>query len=436
MAFLPRRGCSSSDRDSDTAPLQRRTGSRGPHREARPEGRTLRLGLLSWGSSIPLRRHDCRLRPLPPEPSLRLRSGTTTSRTRSVLAVPPGFNGFLRRERVRGPALRLPAGLLHPAAGRGVHQVSDSRSAFRLSAARRPSTRRPDGIIPCGEYPSKRFPPRQPSTKPSPRVLLSDSAAFTSWRAFSSFVARPLPCCHGALHAQPTSRLCSTEESVADDAAFPLRTARCSHGLLSRHVPMLPRGWAPSRQAGRFASRANPRGVPGPEQSWGRQSVSALSGSMRPMFDRIPEGSERNRSRVALVHPEGSNSAASRRTPRGSWDADGSTPKGGSTPSAPWHPKALGLRRIASRPRRDSPRPSAHPEGQRRWFELVLPSLARSPAHLWRACSPPTSDARRRGHPRATRARVPKDAASSPSVGPPKESQRKGESSGHPKVIR
>lgn len=79
---------------------------------------------------------------------------------------------------------------------------------------------------------------------------------------------------------------------------------------------------------------------------------------------------------------------------------------------------------------------SAHPEGLRRWFELVLSSLARSPAHLWRACSPPTSDARRRGHPRATRAHVPKDAASNTSLGPPKESQRKGEPFGHPKVIR
>ena len=87
--------------------------------------------------------------------------------------------------------------------------------------------------------------------------------------------------------------------------------------------------------------------------SWGRQSVSALSGSSRPKPDRVPEGSERNRSRVAPAHPEGSASAASVATPKGSKDADGSTPKGRSTPSAPWHPKALGLRRIASDPRRD-----------------------------------------------------------------------------------
>jgi hypothetical protein len=148
-----------------------------------------------------------------------------------------------------------------------------------------------------------------------------------------------------------------------------------------------------------------------------------------------PEGRERNRSRRAPAPSEEGASAASK-NPEGSEDAGGSTPKGGSTPSAPWHPKALGLRRIASDPRRDLSRFSAHPEGWHRWFELVLPSLARSPAHLWKTRSPPTSDARRRGHQRATRARVPKDDASNTSLGPPKESQRKGESFGHPKVVR
>jgi len=104
--------------------------------------------------------------------------------------------------------------------------------------------------------------------------------------------------------------------------------------------------------------------------SWGRQSVSALSGSSRPMLgarpkvgtcrSRLvgspktaavsgparshPERRERNRSRVAPAHPEGGASAASRETPKGPRDADGSTPKGRSTPSAPWHPKALGIR--------------------------------------------------------------------------------------------
>ena len=46
---------------------------------------------------MPLHRHNRRLRPLPPEPSLRHRFRTATFRTRSVLAVPPGFDGLLRR---------------------------------------------------------------------------------------------------------------------------------------------------------------------------------------------------------------------------------------------------------------------------------------------------------------------------------------------------
>jgi len=87
-----------------------------------------------------------------------------------------------------------------------------------------------------------------------------------------------------------------------------------------RHVPMLPRLSAPSRRAGRFAPRANPRGVPGPEQSWGRQSVSALSGSFASdarspcpkagVRRSLSEESERDRSRVAPAHSEESASAA------------------------------------------------------------------------------------------------------------------------------
>jgi len=264
------------------------------------------------------------------------------------------------------------------------------------------------------------------------------------WRAPSSFVVRPLPCCHGALRAQSTSRLCSTEESVAMAQRFRCAPLDAPMGFdidafrCCRAFPRRPDELDVS------PLRASSRGVPGPERRgegkvfrlclaprvpcsaptrrWAPAGPGSSAVRRLPRFpvppDRIPEGRERNRSRRAPAHPEGSASAASRKTPKGPKDADGSTPKGGSTPSAPWHPKALGFRRIASDPRRDRSRFSARPEGLRRWFELVLTSLARSPAHLWRACSPPTSDARRRGHPRATRAHVPKDAASNLSLDP------------------
>jgi hypothetical protein len=66
------------------------------------------------------------LRPLPDEPSLILRSRTATFQTRSVLAVPPGSDGLLRSEtRSEDLASWQLAGLLHPAADRGVRPVSD-----------------------------------------------------------------------------------------------------------------------------------------------------------------------------------------------------------------------------------------------------------------------------------------------------------------------
>ena len=213
--FLFRRECSSSDRDSDTAPLQRRTGSRGPARQVRPEGRAQRLDSSHGVHRSPLRRHGGRLRPLPPGPSSRLRSGTTNPELVPFLPFLPASTVSSAEGGSEDPpfdCLQVCC-TLQPAVGFTTFQTP--RSAFRLPATRRSWTRRSDGVIPSGEDPSKLFPPRQPSTKPSPRVLLSESAAFTSWRAPSSFVVRPLPCCHGALRAQPTSRLCSTEESVA-----------------------------------------------------------------------------------------------------------------------------------------------------------------------------------------------------------------------------
>jgi len=147
------------------APLQRHTGSRGPNRWGRPEGRVPAAGLLSWRSSMPLHRHDRRLRPLPPGPSPRLRRRTARSLARSVLVVPPDFDGFLRRASIRRPRPRRPAGLLHPAAGHGVRQVSGLLYGFWPPA---------DLVgplfeaFPTGVDPSKLFPLQQPSTRHRP----------------------------------------------------------------------------------------------------------------------------------------------------------------------------------------------------------------------------------------------------------------------------
>jgi hypothetical protein len=77
--------------------------------------------------------------------------------------------------------------------------------------------------------PSKRSPPRQPSTMPSPRLVLSDAVAFTGWRALSPFELRSLPCRHGALCCfrpqgllPPRSPLRSCDVAVARPLDAPL----------------------------------------------------------------------------------------------------------------------------------------------------------------------------------------------------------------------
>lgn len=52
---------------------------------------------------------------------------------------------------------------------------------------------------------------------------------------------------------------------------------------------MLPRVSAPSRRAGRFAVASELAWRPRTRTSWGRQSVSALSGSSRPMLGAYPK---------------------------------------------------------------------------------------------------------------------------------------------------
>jgi hypothetical protein len=203
-------------------------------------------GLLSWGSSIAPSPTRLSLRPHPPGPSSRLRSGTATSRTCSVPAVPPGFNGFLRRGRIRRLAPSTACGFVAPRSRPwGSPRFGLPGPASRPNPTRRSWTRRSGGVFPCGEYPSKRSPPRQPWTMPSPRVVLSDSVAFTGWRAlppFRAVLAAVSPRCAALL---------------ADLRAFFRRGVRCGRATLPlRARSMLP--WALDRlvpdAATRFAS--------------------------------------------------------------------------------------------------------------------------------------------------------------------------------------
>lgn len=235
----PHRRRSSSDRDPDTAPFQRHTGSRGPHcgtdPKADPAAWTPLMGFID--SPLPA----LSLRPLPSGPSPRLRPGTATFRTRSVLAVPPGSNGFLRRGPVRRPDPGQPAGLLHPAAGLGVHHVSDS--LVGLSAPRDPKVVDPKvrRIILCGGYPSKLSPPRQPDH------------AVTAPHPFGCARVHRLAC-PPAVPSRARLRVATLRCSTSrPQGLVPPRSPLRLHDVavvhrsmlpwaLDQHVPMLPRG--------------------------------------------------------------------------------------------------------------------------------------------------------------------------------------------------
>jgi len=81
------------------SPLQRHTPVRAVPSTGRSPKTASRGGtpLMGFIDTSPSPTH-LPLRPLPDEPSLILRPGTATSRARSILAVPPGFDGFLRSE--------------------------------------------------------------------------------------------------------------------------------------------------------------------------------------------------------------------------------------------------------------------------------------------------------------------------------------------------
>jgi hypothetical protein len=93
---------------------------------------------------------------------------------------------------------------------------------------------------------------------PSPRLVLSDAIAFTDWCAFSPFEPCPLPCRHGAPLCSSTSRLCSTEESVALRATLPLRARSMLPWALDRTRSDAAARFAPPSFAGRFAWRSEP----------------------------------------------------------------------------------------------------------------------------------------------------------------------------------
>lgn len=274
--------------------------------------RTPLLGFIDRPSvdTTVLRRH-------PSGPSPRLRIGTATSRSCSAPAVPPGFSGLLRSEQIRRSTRSTVRGFVAPRSRPwGSPRFGLPGSASQPS--RRPEGRGPEGpwrVVPCGEDPSKRSPPRQPSTMPSPRLVLSDAVAFTGWRSLSPLEPRPLACRHAALCCSrpqgflpPRSPLRSCDVAVARALDAPLGFGSTRSDAAALLAPPSSR-WT-FRLAARTASAS-----PHPNVK-GRQGVSALSGSLRPTSGR-PRRNDRSQSRWLRRLPKESPRPHPRRATKG-----------------------------------------------------------------------------------------------------------------------
>jgi len=195
---------------------------------------------------LPLHRHDRRcvhsrlnrrsgIGPGPPRPEL-------------VPSLPflPASTVYSAEQRSEDRCFRRPAGLLHPAAGHGVRQVSEllycllaargrGVSAFRsLSRWRRPFEAFPSPaavhLVTTGPSEEGAFLRRRP--------------VFTEWHSLSSFgSARLVPCCHGDKAHVPDLRALLHRRVRCRTSTFPHWPARCSHGLWIDSFRCLPRTW-------------------------------------------------------------------------------------------------------------------------------------------------------------------------------------------------
>jgi hypothetical protein len=163
-----------------------------------------------------------------------------------------------------------------------------------LSAGPRPEGRGPHGpggVFPSGEYPSKRSPPRQPSTMPSPRLVLSDSAAYTGWRALSPFravLASVSPRCAALL---ADLRAFFRRGVRCGRATFPLRARSMLPWALDRLVSDAAARFAPPRRCWTFRLAGHPLRRPRPE----RQGKARCFGLvwLRATAAAFPEGRPR-----------------------------------------------------------------------------------------------------------------------------------------------
>jgi len=240
------------------------------------------------------------------------------------------------------PSLRQPAGLLHPAAGHGVHHVSDS--LVGLSAEPRPEGRGPEG--PGESSPvanTLRSVPLLDSLRPCRHRASSFRTRSRSPAGVPSRRFEPcsLPCRHGALLSSPTSGLSSVEESVAFARRFRCAPARCSLGLWIDSFRCC-RAFRAAQTCWTFRLAGQPLRRPRPERQgkarcFGLVWLRATDGRPSPKGGPCAIA-------VAPAPPERGTSAASHMGPEGIGGMPVDQPGGGSTASVQ-RPKAEGCRR-------------------------------------------------------------------------------------------
>jgi len=189
----------------------------------RPEGRAQRV---DSSHGVHRRPYASRLslRPLPSGPSPRLRSGGANLQTRSVLAVPPGFNGFLRR----GPTEVGPSTACGFVAPRSRPWGSPG---FKSAVASRPLDPKVFGLSPLANDPSKR------SSSPAAfdQRVTAEGHPFGQPRvhrvAFLLVVgATPRSCCHARTLPRP-------------QGLVPPESSRRAPNIAAVHPPDAPMGF-------------------------------------------------------------------------------------------------------------------------------------------------------------------------------------------------
>lgn len=213
-----------SDRDPDTPPLRRCIGSRGPSRWYSTRRSSPTHGLLSWGSSSPLRQSA-----VPASTPV----GTVVPTSAWKCQPPDSFRSCRSSRLQRFPPQRPDRSRTldslrvcctpQPALGFARFQVLGGLTA--------PSTRRSVDSPHWRTTLRSVLPPRQPSTNASPLGPPFRAApAFTAWRSFSSLglpaSVSPRP------RAPSTSRPCSAGEFQTSAQHCCCAPARCSHGLM------------------------------------------------------------------------------------------------------------------------------------------------------------------------------------------------------------